>query len=70
MRKHLGKFVEVGNLVGNPIWNTFCYLNFFQFSMDFELFERSRVKAELTELCSHMLIAAPIANLPELHFGQ
>jgi hypothetical protein len=38
--------------------------------MDFELFKRFRVKAELTELSSHRLIAAPIANPPELHFGQ
>jgi hypothetical protein len=62
MRKNLGKFGEVEN----TIWNTCCYWNFFQFSIDFELFKRFRVKVVLTELCSHRLIANP----PELHFGQ
>jgi hypothetical protein len=56
--------------VGDPIWNTFYYCNIFQISTDFELFKRFRVKAELTELCSHSLIATPITNPPELHFGQ
>jgi hypothetical protein len=28
------------------------------------------LKAGLTELCSHKLIATPIANPLELHFGQ
>jgi hypothetical protein len=38
--------------------------------MDFELFERFRVKAELTKLWSHRLNATFIANAPELHFQQ
>jgi hypothetical protein len=36
MRKNLGKFVEVGN----SIWNTFHYWNFFQVTTDFELIKR------------------------------
>jgi hypothetical protein len=55
---------------GNLMWNTFYYCNFFQFSMDFELFKRFWVKAELTELNSDRLIAILIANPPELQFGQ
>jgi hypothetical protein len=66
MRKNLRKFGEVGN----PIWNTFYYLNLFQISTDFELFKRFWVKAGLTELCSHRLVATLIANPAELHFGQ
>jgi hypothetical protein len=38
--------------------------------MNFELFKRFRVKAELTELCSHSLIATLIVNPPGIHFGQ
>jgi hypothetical protein len=56
--------------VGNPIWNTFCSCHFFHISTYFELFKRFRVKAGLTKLCSHRLIATLIANPPELHFGQ
>jgi hypothetical protein len=56
--------------VGNPIWNTFHYCNFFQISTDFELFKRFEVKDGLTEMGSYMLIVTPIANPPELHFGQ
>jgi hypothetical protein len=61
VRKNSENSVEVGN----PIWTTFFYYNFFQISMDFELFKRFRVKAGLTEMCSHRLIATPIANPPE-----
>jgi hypothetical protein len=66
LRKNLEKFVEVGN----TIWNTFSYYIFFQISMDFEIFKRFRVKAGLTDLCSYRLIATPIANPGELHFGE
>jgi hypothetical protein len=38
--------------------------------MEFELFKIFRVKAGLTQLCSHGLIAILIEILPELHFGQ
>jgi hypothetical protein len=34
--ENLEKFVQVGNLM----WNTFCYSNFFQISMNFELIQR------------------------------
>jgi hypothetical protein len=50
------------------IWNKFCYLHFFQISTDFKLFKR--FKFELTENCSNKLIAATIANLSKLNFGQ
>jgi hypothetical protein len=66
VRKIPGKFVEVVN----QIWNTFHYYNSFQFSMDFELFKRFQVQVGLTEMCSYKLIAIPIANSGELHFGQ
>jgi hypothetical protein len=56
--------------VGNPIWNTFQCCNFFQFSTDFELFQRFQVKLDLTKLLSIMLIATAIANPPELNFGR
>jgi hypothetical protein len=36
VRKILIKFMEVLN----PFWNTFHYCNFFQISMDFEIFKR------------------------------
>jgi hypothetical protein len=35
VRKNLGKLMEVGN----HIWNTFHYRNFFQIFTDFELFQ-------------------------------
>jgi hypothetical protein len=38
--------------------------------MDFELFKRFQVNIGLTEMCSYKLIATPIANPGELHFGQ
>jgi hypothetical protein len=38
--------------------------------MDFELFKKIWVKAELTEMWSHMLIAILIANPQEPHFRQ
>jgi hypothetical protein len=60
------KFMEVGN----PNWNTFPYYIFFQISMNFKIFKRFWVKAGLTEMCSYKLIATPIANPGELHFGQ
>jgi hypothetical protein len=44
MRKNLGNFLKVRN----PIWNTFPYYNFFQFSTDFELIKRFWVKSSLT----------------------
>jgi hypothetical protein len=66
MRKHLGKFIEVGN----PIWNTFCYCNFFPFSTDFELIQRFQFKFELPKFCSLRLIVTSIANPPELKREQ
>jgi hypothetical protein len=66
LRKIWEKFLEVGN----PIWNTFPYYIFFQISIDFEIFKRFRVKAGLTDLCLYKLIATPIANAGELHFGE
>jgi hypothetical protein len=62
----MGQFVDVVN----SIWNTFHCCNFFQITMDFELFKRFWVKAELTEMWSHMLIAILIANPQEPHFRQ
>jgi hypothetical protein len=62
----MGKFVGVGN----PIWNTLHYCNFFQISMDFEIFKRFRVKASLTEMCSYRLIATLLANPPNFLFVQ
>jgi hypothetical protein len=56
--------------VGNPIWNTFCYCNFFQLSTDFEIFNRFRVKSSLTELWSIKLVVTAIETPPELNFGQ
>ena len=38
--------------------------------MDFELFQRFRVKYSLTELWSISLVATAIDSSPELHFGQ
>jgi hypothetical protein len=38
--------------------------------MDFELFQRFRVKSSLTELWSIRLVAAAIETSPELHCGQ
>jgi hypothetical protein len=38
--------------------------------MDFELFKTFQVKVGLTAMCSYKLIATPIANPGELHFGQ
>jgi hypothetical protein len=55
--------------VGNLMWNTFCYLNFFQISMDFELIQIFRFKFELPDICSLWLIGTPIANPPEINFG-
>jgi hypothetical protein len=43
--------------VGNPIYNTFHYCNFFQIYTDFELIRRFQIKADLTDLCSNRLIA-------------
>jgi hypothetical protein len=60
------KFVEVGN----SIWNTFDYCNFFQISTDFEIFKRFQVKSSLTELCSLSLMACLIANRSGLPFGH
>jgi hypothetical protein len=56
--------------VGNPIWNTFCYCNFFQISTDFEIFNKFQVKSSLTELWSIKLVATAIETPPELNFGQ
>jgi hypothetical protein len=56
--------------VGNLIWNSFHYYNFFQISTDFELFKRFQVKVGLTKMCSYKLITTPIANPRELHIGQ
>jgi hypothetical protein len=64
-RKNPGKNMEVGNL----IYNTFHYCNFFQISTYFELFKRFQVKTGLTDLCSLSLIACLIAITPELLFG-
>jgi hypothetical protein len=66
VRKNLGKLMEVGN----PIWNTFQYCNFFQIFTDFELFQRFRVKSSLTELWSISLVATAIETSPELKCGQ
>jgi hypothetical protein len=40
--KKLGNKEKSGKIVGvgNPIWNTFNYCNFFQNSMDFKIFKR------------------------------
>jgi hypothetical protein len=38
--------------------------------MDFELFKRFRVKAELTKLCSQRLMVTTAANPPEPNFGH
>jgi hypothetical protein len=65
VRKNPGNFVEVVN----PVWNIFHYYNFFQFYMDFELFKRFQIKVGLTEKCAYKLIATPITNPGELHFG-
>jgi hypothetical protein len=66
MRENLGNFVEVTN----PILNNFSYYNFFQISMDFEIMKIFQVKTSLTDLCSYMLIATPIANSSEFYFVQ
>jgi hypothetical protein len=66
VRKILIKFMEVGN----PIWNTSHYCNFFQIFTDFELFKRFEVKLGLTNLWSIKVLATAFANQPELHFGQ
>jgi hypothetical protein len=66
VRKILIKFMEVGN----PIWNTSHYCNFFQIFMDFELFKRFEVKLGLTNLWSIKVLATAFANQPEIHFGQ
>jgi hypothetical protein len=42
-RKNLRKIMEVGN----PIWNTFYYCNFFQIFTNFELFKRFQVNVSL-----------------------
>jgi hypothetical protein len=47
----------------------FSLLTFFQFSTDFELFQRFQVKLDLTKLWSIKLIARAITNPPELNFG-
>jgi hypothetical protein len=65
-RKILIKFMEVGNL----IWNTLHYCNFFQIFTDFELFKRFEVKLSLTNLWSIKVLATAFANQPELKFGQ
>jgi hypothetical protein len=57
-------------MVGNSIWNTSHYCNFFQIFTDFELFKRFEVKLGLTNLWSIKLLATTLANQPELHFGQ
>jgi hypothetical protein len=56
--------------VGNLIWHTSLYCNFFQFSTDFELFKRFQIKACLTDMCSYRLIATLFSNRPEVQFGQ
>jgi hypothetical protein len=56
--------------VENPIWNIFCYCNFFQISMDFKLPQRFRFNFEMLEMCSLRLIASTIANPSELKFRQ
>jgi hypothetical protein len=66
MGKTLEKFMDVGNL----IYNTFHYYNFFQISTDFEIFKTFQVKTGLTDLCSIGLIATIFSNRPELLFGQ
>jgi hypothetical protein len=66
MRKNLVKFVDVGN----PIWNTFHYCNFYQISTDSKLIKRFWVKVGLTDLCTNRLIATRFPNWPVLHFGQ
>jgi hypothetical protein len=55
--------------IGKQIWNTFHHWHFFQFCPDFEIVIRFWVKAGLTEMCSYKLIATPIVNPGELHFG-
>jgi hypothetical protein len=65
VRKNLGKIMEVGN----PIWNTFQYCNFFLIFTHFELFQRFQVKSSLTELWSIKLVVTGIENPPELNFG-
>jgi hypothetical protein len=66
VRKILIKFMEVGN----SIWNTSHYCNFFQIFTDFELFKRFEVKLGLTNLWSIKVLATAFANQPELHLGQ
>jgi hypothetical protein len=57
-------------VVGNSIWNTSHYCNFFQIFTDFELFKRFELKLGLTNLWSIKVIATALANQPELHFGK
>jgi hypothetical protein len=61
--------MEFGMSVGNSVWNTFTFGNFFQISTDFELIKDSR-KTDLNKLWSDSLIEILIANLSKLHFGQ
>jgi hypothetical protein len=61
--------MEFGMWVGNPIFNTFHFVNFFQIFIDFELLKDSR-KTDLNELWSNRLIEIIIANSSKLHFGQ
>ena len=56
--------------VGNLIWNTFPNWHFPQFSTDFELFQKFRVKNSLIKLWPNSLVATAIDSSPELHFGQ
>jgi hypothetical protein len=65
IEKNPEKIVEVRN----PIWNTFHYCNFFQFSADFKLFKKIQVKTSLTGFCSLSLIACLITSTPELLFS-
>jgi hypothetical protein len=66
----LNKFGEKYLVIDCESRNKFGYWNFFQNSMDFELFTRFRVKAGLTEICSNKLVATTIANLSKLKVGQ
>jgi hypothetical protein len=56
--------------VENQIWNTFYNLHSFQIFTDFELFQRFRVKVNLTDFCSVSVIEILIAIRPALQSGQ
>jgi hypothetical protein len=55
--------------VGNSVWDTFTFGNFFQISTNLELIKDSR-KTDLNELWSDMLIEILIVNPSKLHIGQ